>query len=142
MSYAKIFVRSFFKYHKIPSSYPNSRIRNSGKKEISLKRQERYVVFSASPAIYRLCICTLFFLFVFFFLSTGVHSSDEKMSYHKTYTSYEISCGDTLWEIAKVYAPAHMSLSAYITEVQKINHLENNCIHAGCYLILPVYKAE
>lgn len=62
----------------------------------------------------------------------------------KYYTSVTVESGETLWDIADEYIDyAHYkNRNSYITEVQSINHLDDNCsITAGQTLILPYYSS-
>lgn len=65
----------------------------------------------------------------------------EDVSY-KYYTSVMIENGDTLWSLAQEYADGHFdSTEAYIYEVMQINHLQNEEITAGNFIILPYYDS-
>jgi cell division protein YceG involved in septum cleavage len=57
----------------------------------------------------------------------------------KTYQSYTIQEGDSLWSMAMEYAPEEMDLSTYIQEVRQVNHLKTNTIISGESIILPIY---
>lgn len=67
-----------------------------------------------------------------------VHAS-ERVEYEKAFISIEIAPGETLMSIAEDYAVESSNYNDYIDEVKKINNLENDTIHAGCYLMVPVY---
>lgn len=67
-----------------------------------------------------------------------VHAS-ERVEYEKAFISIEIAPGDTLISIAGDYAAAGSDYNDYIDEVKRINNLKDNTIHAGCYLMVPVY---
>jgi LysM repeat protein len=69
-----------------------------------------------------------------------VHA-DKKIEYDKSFISIEVNDGDTLTSIAQDYAVSTTEYDAYISEVKNINNLENDTIHAGCYLLVPVYEA-
>lgn len=75
------------------------------------------------------------------FLSEA-NTGDKEISF-KYYTSIEVSYGDTLWSIADEYACAeYNSLNDYVEEVMQINHLKEESIIAGQYLIIPYYSNE
>lgn len=48
-----------------------------------------------------------------------------------------VQSGDTLWEIAVLYAPKSMNLHAYVHELKRINQLESPFLYIGQRLILP-----
>ena len=73
------------------------------------------------------------------FLSEA-NTGEKEISY-KYYTSIEVSYGETLWTIADEYACAQYdSLNDYVDEVMQINHLKEELIIAGQYLIIPYYS--
>lgn len=68
-----------------------------------------------------------------------VHAN-ESVEYEKAFVSIEIESGDTLTSIAQEYAPSSDAYTDYIAEVKNINNLQDDTIHAGCYLMVPVYS--
>lgn len=58
----------------------------------------------------------------------------------KTFRAIEIQKGDTLLSIANEYADGDTRIQDYITEVKQINHIHDDRIHSGCYLVIPVYS--
>lgn len=63
----------------------------------------------------------------------------------KYYTSVTVEHGETLWNIADEYIDytRYKDKSAYIAEVQSINHLDGDSeIKAGQSLIMPYYSSE
>lgn len=59
----------------------------------------------------------------------------------KCYKSIELQKGDTLWEIAKTYMDdSYESIDEYIFELKKLNNLESDEIHEGCYLMVAYMK--
>lgn len=68
--------------------------------------------------------------------------ADERLQYDKSFESIEIQSGDTLLSIAKKYALSEDEYSSYIAEVKSINNLYGDTIHAGCYLVIPVYESN
>lgn len=75
--------------------------------------------------------------------------SGSKVSAHsdhvnqKYFTSVEVNAGDTLWEIAQDYKTAeYPSTQAYVKEVMEINHLSDETITTGCYLMVPYYAEQ
>lgn len=62
---------------------------------------------------------------------------------YKYYTSVEIERGDTLWTIAKQYmTPEYASVQEYIEEIKTLNHLGDDAIHSGEYLMIPYFSKE
>ncbi len=67
-------------------------------------------------------------------------AKDKDISY-KYYTSIEIQYGDSLWSLAKEYAgEEYASAEDYVHEVMQINHLREENLIAGQYLIIPYYS--
>jgi len=61
----------------------------------------------------------------------------------KYYTSIQVESGDTLWAIANEYITSeYANLNEYIDEVCAINHIAEDEIHAGQYLVVPYYAAN
>ena len=76
------------------------------------------------------------------FRTTSTQAAPAQERY-KYYTSIQIDAGDTLWQIAKEYITDDYSdMHAYINEVCSINHISENEIHAGQYIVIPYYSAE
>ena len=75
------------------------------------------------------------------FLSSA---QDEALTVsYKYFTSVMIQPGDTLSSIARDYMDDHYeSVDAYIAEVRMTNHILDDDIRAGEYLILPYYSTE
>ena len=65
--------------------------------------------------------------------------ADESVQYDKTFQAIEIEPGDTLSAIAHEYARSDADCQDYMEEVIEINGLKDGQIHAGCYLMIPVY---
>lgn len=62
---------------------------------------------------------------------------------YKYYTSVSVKYGETLWSLAETYGKSqYESPEAYIKEVMYINHLKNDEIAAGQYLVIPYYSSE
>lgn len=70
-------------------------------------------------------------------------AADDQTVFYKYYTSIMVYPGDTLTSIASEYADSHYeSLQDYIGEVQRMNHLRDDEIRAGEYLVVPYYSTE
>lgn len=82
------------------------------------------------------------FAFCFRVMTTYASTGKENPDY-KYYSSIVVKSGDSLWSIAKEYAGTYYnSLEDYISEVAGINHLKDDQIRAGQYLIVPYYSQE
>ena len=58
------------------------------------------------------------------------------------YKTIQIQEGDTLWDLADDYAEAGMSSKAeYMKQIKEINHIYDDNIYAGSYLVLPYYQS-
>lgn len=54
--------------------------------------------------------------------------------------SIQVEEGQTLWDIADAQMGAGFSdKKEFIAEVEEINHIDGNMIHAGSYLLVPYY---
>jgi len=73
------------------------------------------------------------------FLSKAAEAPDEYKV--KTYSSVMVPFGSDLKDLARVYTDFdyYESYDAYIDEVMYINHLADDDVRPGYYVILPVY---
>lgn len=70
------------------------------------------------------------------------NTGDETIHY-KYYTSIEVNYGESLWSIAEAHLGSeYASVDDYIHEVMKINHLKDEYVSAGQYLVIPYYSTE
>lgn len=61
----------------------------------------------------------------------------------KYYTCIQVNSGDTLWDIAQEYKTSeYASTKAYVEEIKEINHLSDDVITSGCYLMIPYYAVH
>lgn len=77
-------------------------------------------------------------------LSTSAHSGEEQV-YFKYYTNISVEYGETLWTIAEEYIDygGYRDIGEYISEVQSINHLSEDCaLKSGQNLIIPYFSSE
>ena len=64
-------------------------------------------------------------------------------TFYKYYTSIRIMPEDTLWTLADTYCDASFhSREAFVKEVARINHLLDEKIVEGDWLIVPYYSTE
>lgn len=62
---------------------------------------------------------------------------------YKYYTSIRVSGGDSLWSIASEYMnTGYADMNTCIEEIKQLNHLGDDEIHAGEYLMIPYYSDE
>lgn len=70
------------------------------------------------------------------------NTGDKEIKY-KYYTSIEIQYGESLWSIAEEHkGDDYASVNDYIHEVMKINHLKDDNVSAGQYLVIPYFSTE
>ena len=83
------------------------------------------------------------FSVMFCSFGSKAQSSSEDISY-KYYKSIAVGAGDTLWDYARLYADENHydTYNSYIKEVKDINHLKDDNIVYGQYIVLPYYSNE
>ena len=85
-------------------------------------------------------IITLLIGFIFFTVAADAEGSRELYTY---YDSYEIQPGDTLWSIADTYmGPDYMDKDEFINRIKEMNHLSEDYITAGNYLVIEYYSYD
>jgi len=76
------------------------------------------------------------------FGATNTQAAPAETTY-KYFTSVQIESGDTLWAIASEYITDEYSdMNEYMNEVCAINHISEDEIHAGQFIVVPYYAAE
>ncbi len=61
----------------------------------------------------------------------------------KSFSSVEVKPGDTVWSIANAYmSEDYSSVSVLVDEIKKTNHISENNITAGSYIIVPYFTAS
>ncbi len=111
------------------------RVMRRNKKSLREAQQKRIVVLFCSMVA---MVMTCFLLFN----TTSTQAAPSEVTY-KYYTNIQIKSGDTLWNIASEYATDEYSdVNEYIEEVCALNHISEDEIHAGQYLVIPYYSAE
>ena len=77
-----------------------------------------------------------------FLRSTSAQAAPAEVTY-KYYTSIQVESGDTLWDIASEYVSDEYSdVHEYMNEVCTINHISEDEIHAGQYIVVPYFSSE
>lgn len=76
-----------------------------------------------------------------FSLSAKAHDNTPEL--HKYYKSVQVSYGSTLYSLALEYnEESKSSVEEYISEIKHINHLNDDTIYSGQYLVVPYYSYE
>lgn len=110
------------------------RIKNKRKRTSELKRK------------LRLCIA-IFVLFIGLSFTVGntlaQAQTKDSAPVYKYYASIAVQYGDTLWSIAEenISFEHYSDIKDFINEISRINHLSNDKLIAGRYLIVPYYSA-
>ena len=110
---------------------------------IERNRQKRLRHFRRQCFLTGLAIA-LVFIFTLSYHAIISHATENNTEVSfKYYKSIEINTGDSLWAIAETYAgEQYTSTQDYIDEVMHINHLSDESLIAGQYLIVPYYSTE
>ncbi len=88
---------------------------------------------------------SLVLLIVFILYSTIVHADSTNTAEQKIecFTSIRVYPGESLWEISRrYYSKEYQSMNQYIRKIMKLNHMTDEKIYAGAYLIIPYYKVQ
>jgi cell division protein YceG involved in septum cleavage len=106
------------------------------RRERKVRHQKRFIVFSG-----------VLILSIMILLGTSIHafagSKHEPQPVYKYYTSVRVEKGDTLWSVADKYMDASQTDKAsYIREISELNHLSDDEIRAGEYLVVAYYSTE
>lgn len=112
------------------------RILNRRKRARQLRARFMFVMFTGMITI---CCAILFSVMN----SKARVSADNEEILYKYYKTVEIQPGDTLWELAEAnYSEEKQTISEYIKEVKNINHISDEKLISGYYIVLPYYSAE
>jgi cell division protein YceG involved in septum cleavage len=96
------------------------------------KNNSLVIVLTILAAVIALLICLR--------MSVWTASADTPDHGTKYYKSVTIESGDTLWSIAEQdMTPGWDDIRDYIAEVEQINSLDGDSIHAGNSIIVPYY---
>ena len=87
-----------------------------------------------------LVIMIAIFLMVLFVLPERTASAGNTTGGTYTITSVKIEEGDSLWSIAnEYYTDEFSSISAYISEIKRMNGLSSDMIYIDSYILVPQY---
>lgn len=68
-------------------------------------------------------------------------SNSDTANISKLYKSIQVEAGDTLWDIAERYnLCSDLTRDQYINEIKELNHLSNDEIHSGEYIVVSYYE--
>lgn len=91
-----------------------------------------------------LMIQILFFILCMAVISwqMAVHTAgriNEKKT--ERFASVKISSGESLWEISsRFYSDEYKNMHSYIKRIMKLNHMSDEEVCSGAYLIIPYYE--
>lgn len=107
---------------------------------INRKRRARQLKRNILKGIMTFALVVSFSL-LFLEFKVKAQNSTEEISY-KYYKSVMVNSGNTLWDFADTYADDrhYDSLEKYVNEVMEMNHLGDESITAGQYIIIPYYS--
>ena len=122
-------------------------VRTSNENMIQKKRAQRNANQQREKSIFCMAITLLLVLAFAWVLSGKIGASNVTASSshdsYKYYTSVQVKQGDSLWSIASAHMIAECGdVEDYIDEIKELNHLDNDAIHAGEYLLVPYYSVE
>ena len=87
-----------------------------------------------------LVIMVAIFLMVLFVLPERTASAGNTTGGTYTITSVKIEEGDSLWSIAnEYYTDEFSSISAYISEIKRMNGLSSDMLYIDSYILVPQY---
>lgn len=121
------------------TAYIYDRDMRNHQRKLRRQREVRRTFIMAGIAI----VLALIFALSYHTILSHANSEIEDIAY-KYFTSVQVEPGDTLWKLAEKYADQehYASRDQYIAEVMAMNHLNDEVISAGSYLILPYYSLE
>lgn len=75
------------------------------------------------------------------FLTINIAASSQFRNKEKNIVSVYIDHGDSLWGIAsRYYTEQNNSMKDYLNEIKECNHLSDDNVRAGQYIIVPYYE--
>ena len=107
---------------------------------MSTKRSRRKTVNRKRALIYALILTAGVLILLFWGKGIAAASArqEEKEVY---YTSVRIEAGDSLWSLARKYAPAYSDISDYVDTLRQVNRVgREDRLIPGQILIIPYYK--
>lgn len=139
-------VRIFVDKH-VFTSY-NTHIQNKCLKEVFLMRSFIHIRFERPNYLKYAAIAaaSIFFILMSVILyqnkSAREHGSRRAGEREECYVSIQVAPGETLWEISsRYYSSEYKSMKKYIRRIKYLNHMLDEEISAGAYLIVPYYAS-
>jgi len=111
------------------------RIRNKRRRQRQVQKNITLLVVTL------LLVITFTIVFGSIFANAESQETGRKFKY---YASIEVKYGESLWSIAEQYIDKgyYKTISDYIDEVIQINHLTDDHIRAGQYIVIPYFTEE
>lgn len=104
-------------------------------------RRQRNIRKKCTILIYSLCLTIG--LSISYHAFTSDANTDSEKALYKYFTCIMVEYGDNLWSIAQNYqGENYASTNDYVNEVMRINHLTDEDIRAGQYLVVPYYSED
>ncbi len=107
---------------------------------MNTNRSRRRTVNRKRAVIYAL-ILTAGLLIIFLLGSGTIAASAGQKEKEVYYTSVRIESGDSLWSLAKKYAPEYADIKAYVDTLKEVNQIRrDDRLVPGQILIIPYYQ--
>ena len=101
------------------------------------REKQRFII-----QLFAVILCTMFFL-VGMVCAIRSDAGDDSTPRIKYYTSVKIESGDSLWALSEqFYSKDYHDKSAYIAEVRHLNHMDDDQIQEGAYVVFPYYDTK
>lgn len=84
-------------------------------------------------------------LFIIFYRSNSaqIYQNGREEERMECYRSIQVKSGESLWEISsRYYSSEYKSMKRYIARIKYLNHMLDEEIPAGGYLIIPFYAVS
>ena len=106
------------------------------------QRRRRQAVRRRTSLAALICIAVVIASLSAVIVEAADSNSSAATSDTRYYTSITIEKDDTLWSIARSYAPEGIDTGRYVNDIRRVNNLHNDNITAGCSLIIYYYADE
>ena len=104
-----------------------------------MKKSNRIVSIPRFTIFVALCTAILIFGGAFLWNQFGLYYANADSI--ESYETVRVSAGDSLWSIAKTYAPEYADLAAYVDTLKEINHIKSaSSLKSGQTLIVVYYQ--
>ena len=86
-------------------------------------------------------ICILIAIISLILLFNVTSSAKNTYTAETYYSNVYVNSGDTLWDIAtENYSVEYGDFDDFLDEIRTLNHLSNDKIHSGEYIVVPICK--